>query len=439
MILEILHLCVSLAEKILSQPDIKQPISEKDLDILAEMPVFIEGVATRIPSDINEQLKYPNSAIKNAIKFYYNLMYQYAEYVKIVQEREFINNKEKDDLLTAALLLETYMQHIAGVMKMWDSLEQEYIDYLQKRIDDIRAAYDALFLKIRANQYKIDELEKQKDLCVQKLTSEFNKLNNLIEKDVEKMTNTLNDIIVNYNHTFEENNRELQQLLHESEIVYNKAKEDLSRISHADPNYIRFSNIVNEKEKEINSFKQVIMTTEKHIEENKALQLEIQTIKENISQINEQISNTPNIEEKIKLQDQQAALTLLLFDKTQQIRDLGHQLSHSYENYLPDIPAVANIIDKTKKAITKGDNEIQQSEPAMLERKGQIILSQQSIKNLLKQHSKLDKEQQNLKSERQEFQNEAGKLAIETDKLNNDIDLLKKQGIKPEHSFNRKP
>lgn len=393
MILEILSMVVSFAKAAVTAPDVKPEYYDIDLETLGQNQNFVDRLIATLPTD-TDGMKYPESEAKKKLKRVMDLYYQILDFQKYLDSKAAEANEERRKLLVALAVLDAELAHEASVLQFWESLDDEYIQYLQDRINKIEQERANLYNQLRHLNFEINQLQKRIEVLDKDIEKEVIKLIDIAESRAEAVSKVVDDAVQNHLDVFAELNTHLTSLIQQKTEELHEAEQALMQYDKENPQggieRESFVGTVNTKKEELDKVVEALGKVKAHSEK---LINEHDKLSKDMTLAKAQFNSAHGFAEKLATVDKLEQVICgkeLLFNKSgAAIPSLQNDLRH----LLDSLPAEQTSFIET--TFNKVNDFTQQMETATSEGKDKLAATQAIIQDKMKIRNKVDQELDN--------------------------------------------
>lgn len=399
-LIDIFHLLMSVGEKVLNKPDDIIEFYDKDLQVLGDNKEFMKRLIATLPGD-NNALKYPESDAKKKLKVVMDLWNDILEFEKYLASNAAGARERQRALLIAMAVLEAQLNHEAMTSEFWETLSNQYIQYLQDRLDNLINMLSKVDAEISKLNYEINHLQERIDAYDRNIEKEMGDLINIAQQRVDAVHDVVTDSYNNHLNALGDINQNLANLVIEKEAKYTQAVAALEAFHHTHPDapasaLESFVGIVNSSKQELKKMTDFLGTIERVSTNINSAKHQTTT---QLNRLNEQLQKTTDPKEKLSiLQKRDDVVNHSVLTHQNNQNDIN-ELRKTAENLRLEIPDIASRVPDSLFSQLKDNKLI--VENAHLTYDSKISVAKQSISDKLKMKDKLMQEK---KSKMQEVE-----------------------------------
>lgn len=299
--IDILNIVMNVGMKILNKPDDIVKFYDTDLEKLGANKEFMKVLISVLPSD-NSQYQYRESEAKKKLKIVTDIYNDIIEYEKYMSNIAAAAEQRMRALLIAAAVFEAYLSHIAMVSEFWDALGQEYIDYLQTKIDLIHKELANLSKIIKGLEFELNQIDKEIENINIKNMIEVNNLIKLSDQRLEAVSNVYLGTVNNHLNELNRISIHIDNLYKDKQDKYRNAVNEFEKFKQDNPHdkseaYSSLQNKVNHAKAELDTVAKAAKNHKEFIEETKQ---KVQSHETQIREVKEKIQTAQTFEDKQK-------------------------------------------------------------------------------------------------------------------------------------------
>lgn len=341
MLLDVFNLLIELGEKILNKPD--EPIEYldqhlKDLFTNKELADHIK----KVMYPHADALKVPDSEAQKRLKQIIIYFYFIAEFEKYLEERAVGVREHKRQLLIAIAILDALLTHQAMIAQFWETLSDQYIQYLADRIKmlEIMISLIPLYQKQAALQQQIAVLDRRiKELDGEILRAEhflntrYGELIKLSQARLDAVAKVTEDAMHDHLGVLALGTENLSLLVAEKRTQLINAERELDNYLKTDPHNLAgkrdsYESSVKKAGAELDQVTKVLDKYESRLQE---LHEKRESILNEVNQLKEKALSAKNLEEKKAISEQ------LLNDKIPELANFTRELPAEAKSLLSTV------------------------------------------------------------------------------------------------------
>lgn len=341
MLLDVFNLLVDFAVKVAGQPDEHIEFLDKDLKDFFTNKEYADRFKNIVyPNE--EAIKIPNSEAQKKLKQIVTFFYFLAEFEKYLNDRAADVREQKRQMLIAIAIFEMMLSHNAMVSEFWDTLSNQYIQYLADRLKMLEIMINLIPLyqkqaflqqQIAVLDRRIKELDGEILRAENFLNTRYDELIKLSQARLDAVAKVTQDAMRDHLDVLALGTQDLANLVTMKREQLQKAEQELQNYEKNDPTdragkKSTYLTAVEKTEKELEQASNALGKYESRLQE---LHEKHESILNEVNQLKEKALSAKNLEEKKAISEQ------LLNDKIPELANFTRELPAEAKSLLSTV------------------------------------------------------------------------------------------------------